>query len=130
MKVKALYFELNEFDINADLWFIDCFAFSKDGGLDLEDMDWLCSYDSDSQTETESVFAIQGYENLQSVFEKIEIHNEDLQNASDWCEQIIIARFMELMRAAHLVTKRRNLKWANIPIYFTEHAYDFVIKSI
>ena len=130
VKVKALYFEMNEFDINTDLWFIDCFAFSNDGGLNLDDMDWLCAYDADSQTETGKAFSIQGYERLQSAFETIEIENNDLQNARDWCEQIVIARFMELMRAAHLAAKQRVLKWANVPIYFTEHAYDFVVRSV
>jgi hypothetical protein len=49
--------------------------------------------------------------------------------ARDWCEQLIIARFMELMRAAHLEAARRGLAWAKLPLYFTEHAYDFVVKS-
>jgi len=46
--IKAFYFEINEFDINTDMWFIDAFSYSKDGGLNLEDiehMDWLCDYD-------------------------------------------------------------------------------------
>lgn len=128
-KVEALYFEMNEFDINTDLWYVDCFAFNKDGGLDLDDMDWLCDFDTDSQTETETVFKIDGYEKLQTAFESIELDTDDLQNARDWCEQIIIARFMELMRTAHLTAKNRNLNWATISIYFTEHEYDFIVKS-
>ena len=39
IELKALYFEMNEFDINTDTWYIDGFAFGEDGGLDLEDMD-------------------------------------------------------------------------------------------
>ena len=128
-KVAALYFEMNEFDINTDHWYIDSFAFSKDGGLDLEDMEWLCDFDTDSQTETETVFKIDGYEKLQSAFESIELDTDDLQNARDWSEQIIIARFMELMTNAHLIAKTKKLNWATVPIYFTEHSYDFVVKS-
>ena len=134
-KVKALYFEMNEFDINTDMWFIDGFSFSKDGGLDLEDMDWLCDYDTDSQTETDSVFTIEQFEKLQEAFSEIEKKEEndewtdELQEARDWCEQIIITKFMELMREAHLVAKRKQYLWATIPIYFTEHGYDFVVKS-
>jgi hypothetical protein len=128
-KVEALYFEMNEFDINTDYWYIDSFAFENDGGLDLENMDWLSDFDTDSQTETKTVFKIDGYEKLQKAFENIELETDDLQNARDWCEQIIITRFMELMRTAHLTAKSKNLNWAKIPIYFTEHSYDFIAKS-
>ena len=72
-KVEALYFEINEFDINTDLWYIDSFAFSKDGGLDLSDMEWLFDFDTDSQTETQTVFKIEGYEKLQNAFESIDL---------------------------------------------------------
>ncbi len=129
-KVETLYFEMNEFDINTDLWYIDSFAFSKDGGLDLDNMDWLCDFDNDSQSETETVFKIDGYEKLQEAFENVVLDTENLQNARDWCEQLVIARFMELMRDAHIKAKEQNLNWGNIPIYFTEHAYDFVVKSV
>ena len=134
-EVETLYFEMNEFDINTDQWYIDSFAFRKDGGLDLEDMEWLCDFDTDSQSETGTIFIIEGYEKLQNSFARIEEREENetwtnnLQNARDWCEQIILIRYMELMKMAHSLAKKRNLKWATIPIYFTEHAYDFVVKS-
>jgi len=129
MNIKALYFEMNEFDINTDLWYIDSFAYREDGGLDLDDMEWLVDFETDRQTETGTVFRIEGYEKLQAAFETIELKNDNLQNARDWCEQIIIARFMELMRTAHLIAKKQNLKWAPVPIYFTEHEYDFIVRS-
>jgi len=128
-KVEVLYFELNEIDINTDHWYIDSFAFSNDGGLDLDDMEWLCDFDTDSRTETETVFKIDGYEPLQDTFENIELDTADLQNSRDWCEQIVIARFMELMATAHKIAKTKKLNWATIPIYFTEHSYDFIVKS-
>lgn len=127
MVVKALYFEMNEFDINTDAWYIDGFAFNEDRGLDLEDMEWLC--DVSQETMTSEEFVLEGYEKLQDAFENIEPDTDDLQNARDWCEQIIIARFMELMRAVHFRAKEKNLEWANVPLYFTEHSYDFIIRS-
>jgi hypothetical protein len=78
---------------------------------------------------TSEEFVLTGFEKIQTAFENIEIDNDNLQNSRDWCEQIIIARFMELMRTAHLKAKEKNLSWAEIPIYFTEHSYDFIIKS-
>lgn len=128
-KVGTLYFEMNEFDVNTEHWYIDSFAFSTDGGLDPDDMEWLCDFDTDSRTETETVFKIEGFEKLQEAFENIKLDTDDLRNARDWCEQIIIARFMELMTTAHKIAKTRKLNWATIPIYFTEHSYDFIVKS-
>lgn len=127
--IKSLYFEMNEFDINTDTWYIDSFAFSQDGGLDLDDMEWLCDFETDSQTETETVFQIEGLEKLQNAFETTELDTDNLQDARDWCEQIIIARFMELMRTAHLTAKQKGYSWVTTPIYFTEHSYDFIVKS-
>ena len=130
-KIDALYFEMNEFDINTDIWFIDGFSYSKDGGLDLEDMEWLSDWD----TSTDTSFAINQLEKLQVAFSEIDEKEEndewtdELQEARDWCEQIIIAKFMELMREAHLIAKRKPYTWAKLPIYFTEHEYDFVVKS-
>jgi len=37
--------------------------------------------------------------------------------------------YMELMRAAHLKAKEKKMTWAKLPLYFTEHAYDFVVRS-
>lgn len=128
-EVETLYFEINEFDINTEHWYIDCFAYSTDGGLDPEYMEWLCDYDTDSQTETGFLFKIEGYEPLQDAFENIALETDDLQNARDWCEQIIIARFIELMATTHRKAKDLNLNWGKIPVYFTEHSYDFVVRS-
>ena len=36
---------------------------------------------------------------------------------------------MELMRLAHLNAKEKKLAWREIPMDFTEHGYDFVVKS-
>jgi len=132
--IKAFYFEMNEFDVNTDMWFIEGFSYNKDGGLNLENlehMDWLCDYHAISQ----NIFTLTGFEHLQNAFAKIEEKKEndewtdEQQNARDWCEQIIIVKFMELMREVHLIAKAKRLIWSKIPIYFTEHGYDFIVKS-
>jgi hypothetical protein len=131
-KLKALYFEMNEFDINTDRWYIDGFAYDKVHGLgekDDEDLDWLSDFITDTHSVTNTIFIIEGYEALQKAFDGETAGNVALQDARDWCEQIIIARYMELMRAAHLKAKEKKMTWAKLPIYFTEHAYDFVLRS-
>jgi len=131
-KLKALYFEMNEFDINTDRWYIDGFAYDKDEGhgeQDDVDLDWLSDFITDTHSVTNTIFIIEGYEALQQAFDGETAGNVALQDARDWCEQIIIARYMELMRAAHLKAKEKKMTWAKLPLYFTEHAYDFVVRS-
>ena len=125
--VKALYFEM---DISTPgYWHVKGFAFKVDGGLDLDDMEWLC--DVTPETMTEEEFLLTGYEALQEAFEVDgERLSELLTDCRDWCEQIIITRFMELMRSAHRISVERNLPWSRIPIYFTEHDYTFIVKSV
>ncbi|CAA9197846.1 hypothetical protein [Flavobacterium collinsii] len=132
-EIKAMYFEMNEFDINTNVWYIDGIAYKEDGGLDLDNMNWLSDCKRDVMTTEE--FVLTGFENFQKSFETIEVKEEndewtdEMQEARDWCEQIIISRFMELMTKAHETAKKRELDWGNVPIYFTEHAYDFIVKS-
>ena len=76
-KVEALYFEINEFDINTDMWFIHGFSYSQDVGRDIEDMDWLCDYNSDSETEINAVFEIGETRLLQKAFSEVEEKEEN-----------------------------------------------------
>ena len=125
-KVAALYFEFTEFDINQDVWEVDGFAYDRDEGLD--DIDWF----SDMTEVAPVPFIVKGYEELQEAFYELgNLHepSDDLVFSRDWCEQIVIIRFAELMVSAHQAAKTQNLAWASIPLYFTEHGYDFIIKS-
>lgn len=132
--VCALYFELNEFDINTDHWFIQGFAY-EDCEFDSDDMDWLCDFTTDAHTTIGSGFYLPDYPDLQTAFSEINSKKlegnctKEMQHARDWCEQIIIIRFMELMRNSHLFAKNTCLSWSDIPILFTEHEYDFIVKS-
>ena len=126
-KVAALYFEFTEFDINQDVWEIDGFAYDRDEGLN--DIDWF----SDMTEVAPVPFIVKGYEELQEAFYEfgnLDEPSDDLILSRDWCEQIVIIRFAELMVSAHQTAKNQNLAWASIPLYFTEHGYDFIINSI
>ena len=130
--VKALYFEMIEFDINTDEWNIDGFAYDQDGGLDPDDVEWLVDYKGDTREDTDSTFIIEGFEPVQQAFANAFANpnpTREQDKAQDWCEQIVIARFMELMRSVHLKAKEKGLGWSNIPLYFTEHEYTFVVRS-
>ena len=131
--IKAMYFEMNEFDINTETWYIDGISYKQDDGLDLDDMEWLSECKKDVMSNKE--FVLNGYENLQKSFETIDEKKEndewtnEMREARDWCEQIIISRYMEFIKKAHEMAKQQKLSWGKIPLYFTEHAYDFIVKS-
>lgn len=119
--IQALYFELAEFDINTDVWGIEGFAYAQDGGL--EDPEWLA--DVEEELIITDAFVISGYEDLQQAFEE---DADNWEEAKDWCEQLIIAQYMQLVYVAHHKAQNRNLPWAKIPVYCTEHGYDFILR--
>lgn len=123
--IAALYFELTEFDINTDVWCIDGFAYTQDEGLD--DLEWL-SEPSAGHT-ADLPFIVTGYEALQQAFEEVESDSDELQDAQDWSEQLVIIRYMELIHAAHKLAQQKELAWSRLPLYCTEHGYDFVTMS-
>ncbi|WP_022823359.1 hypothetical protein [Hymenobacter norwichensis] len=124
--VKSLYFELTEFDINTDKWEIEGFTYAEDGGLD--DQEWLADF---SQTiSTDEAFVLVGYESLQEAFEEIALDSDDLQDAHDWCEQLVLARYRQLVYTAHQQAVERQLSWAHIPVYCAEHGYNIITKSV
>jgi hypothetical protein len=129
LSIKALYFEMVEFDINTEHWYIDGFAYTADGSLSMEEMNWLSDWQADTRDELGTVFLIEGLEPLQKAFAEVALKTPALQDARDWCEQIVITRFMELMHAAHLLAKNHAVGLSGIPWYFTEHSYDFIVRS-
>ena len=89
-EIKAFYFEMNEFDINTDTWYIDGFSYGKDGGLDLDDMDWLSDFTRDRMASTK--FILTGFEKLQNAFKNSRLKPATITKLKGWCEQIVIAK--------------------------------------
>ena len=140
-EVQTLYFETDKNEWSTD-WCIEGFSYSKDGGL--ENTDWLYSeYETESRSREgmNSIFDIEQLDKIKTAFEVSCVGEErrkqqkewtaEYRTVRDWCEQIVCIKFMELIREAHLIAKRKQYLWATIPIYFSECAYDFefVLKS-
>jgi hypothetical protein len=123
--VRSLCFELNEIDIQTHSWHVDAFAYSTEG--DLNELDWLNHFAA--KTMPGSEFILTGYEKLQQAFHTIDADSHTLQDARDWCEQIVIVRLMELVYAAHLEAAYQRKAWAALPVYCTANACDVVVLS-
>lgn len=121
--VKAMYFEMNSFTVNPDMWFFDSFAFSFCGNPDdPADPDWLADYEFSSHEAESDSFQITGYEDMQEVCAHYLNNLRDYdRDAVEAFEEIVTIRFIELF--AHIVrfAKDHDLEWKDIPVFATSH---------
>jgi len=116
-QIKAIYTEMNGFDINTNLWFCSPFAYETDGGV--EDWDWLSDWQSSDDYEN---LTITGLETLQTAYANHKTrHNPDHHKASGFCELVVIIKFQQFMKRASQV-----MKDVCVPIYVTAHDYDMI----
>ncbi len=124
--LQAVYCEMNGFSINYDKWFIDLFAFDFFNGIDLEDLDWLCDFEFDS----EKSLTITGFEELQTAFknymENPEKNNENEKKSMEICELIIILKLQELFK--HTFIENKDKLWTKIPMLVTAHDYELIYE--
>lgn len=128
IQVQALYLEMNGFDVNTDMWYIDGFAYKQIGTS--EDFEWLTECNSD--TATDEPFILTGFEMMQVAFEQYfdeEDASENLEAAHDIAEMLVILRLQELVAQIHKEAKAKELSWNNIPVFATAHGYEVIYKS-
>jgi hypothetical protein len=118
-----MYFEMNSFGVNPDMWYFDPFAFSFCGNPDdPEDTHWLADYEFAIH---ETAFQITGYEDLQEACrdhqENKRYHDKVQSDAKDAFETIVTIRFIELLAHALQFAKNNDFAWKNIPIFCTAH---------
>jgi hypothetical protein len=117
--VRAVYTEMNGFDINPDRWYCDLFAYTADGGLD--DFDWL----SDWQSEPFEDYTITGLEQLQAVYASKAFRDRANRDASYLSSVVVVAKFQRFMqRAVERMTALR------LPLYVTAHDFDYIARLL
>ena len=130
MTVKAIYCEMNGFTINPDLWFVTLFAYDKFGGTN--DYDWLADWEEENYSKES--FVIQGYEDVQSVYEsymkKEKWKDKTESTASGICELLIVLRLQELMKATNKLGQQKGQRWTSIPVLVTAHDYDDMVYKV
>jgi len=112
-KIAAAYTEMNEFDINPDLWFFDVFAFTNYGGN--REYDWL----SDWQSEGYDSMIVKGLETLQSVYAS----EKGFKDARYLAMLLVVTKFQDLIRRA--APYMRELRF---PLLATAHDFEFVFE--
>ncbi len=120
--IKAIYTEMNGFDINTDLWYFDSFAYETYGGR--QDYDWLSDWKSDDY----EIMTLTGLENIQEVYEnyqedEYEENEGDYSKISGLCSLLIVLYFQDLIKKS-----ARLINELDIPFLATAHDYDFIYE--
>lgn len=115
--VRAIYTEMNGFDINPDRWYCDLFAYTADGLID--DFDWL----SDWQSEPFKEYTITGLEKLQAVYASSAFHDPENEDACYLSDLVVVTKFQHFMQRA-----KERMTALNVPLYVTAHDLDYIAR--
>ena len=127
--IGAMYFEMNGFAINPDLWFFNGFGFEKGG--DIVDLTFETEWLEDWSAETDE-FTLTGMENVQAAFSKLyrdETQPLSVELAGEIAQCLVIARFNELINASHKVAKGLCPELDGLPVLSTAHDWDTLCPS-
>lgn len=119
LTVRAVYTEMNGFDINPDCWYCDLFAYTTDGGL--EDLDWLSYW----QSKPCKTLTIRGLEPLQTVFASGAFRDPSNEEACYLSCIVVVAKFQRFMQLA-----AERMSALRVPLYVTAHDYDYIARLI
>ncbi len=118
LTIKALYTEMNGFDINTDRWFCSLFAYDSDGVS--EDWDWLCDWEPEHTVD----LTIKGLEPLQSVFAN-EYQERAYEDANYISSLLVVTKFQRF-----ILSSSSFMRAVNVPIYVSAHDFDDFIARI
>lgn len=117
--VRAIYLEMNGFDINYDRWYFDSFGYTKYSD-DPEDLDWLCDWASPDWDQ----FTLTGLEKTQDDFRwfmENEIYEDETHDAAkEIAALLVMIRFVQLIKSS-LDTGRLT---GSLPLFATAHDFD------
>lgn len=119
--VKAVYLEMNGFDINYDRWYFDSFAYSEYSD-DIDDLDWLCDWSSPDWEQ----FTLHGLEEAQEDF-RWYMENKIYEGKTHDAEReiatlLVMVRFVQLIRSA----LNAGTMHCPFPVLATAHDFDII----
>jgi hypothetical protein len=123
--VKAVYLEMNGFDINPDRWYFDFFAYSS-YTADSPDLDWLAEWDSMDWPDV----TLNGLEKVQEDFgwytgqETKGYKDTDARVAADFANLLVMCKFASLIEDA----AGSGIIDKTVPILATAHDFDIVAR--
>lgn len=127
LDLKAIYVEMNSFTLQYERWFLHLLAYESLFSLD--NLDWL----TDFSGESEKTLTITRYEGLQEANEKYMksegYRNDDLRQACELHEFLVILRVQELVK--HTVAANKGkAPWADLPVFVSAHDYEDLLYIV
>ena len=120
-EVKAIYLEMNGFDINPDKWFFDFFAFDV-YVEDEEDFDWLSDWKSENWP-SNTLTGLEGVQKDYDWFSNQNGHLDPLANeASEYASLLVMVKFAWLIN--NVIKTGKILK--HCPILATAHDVEII----
>lgn len=122
--VKAVYLEMNGFDLNYDRWYFDLFAYSTYSS-NVEDLEWLCDWQSDRWPAIE----LSGMEAAQGAFawyqgERIWKSQPGFKPIYEAGMLLVMVKFAEFVGS--VLQSGRLFK--SIPVLATAHEFESVAR--
>ncbi len=119
--VKAVYLEMNGFDINPGRWYFDSFGYAS-YGADPKDLEWLCEWQSADWPDV----TLKGLERVQADFEwyhASEVWNKKSSvRAYELAVLLVMCKYVSLIESALSAGTRSR----PIPVLATAHEFDIV----
>lgn len=120
--LKAVYIEMNGFDVNPDRWFFDFFGYDRDVS-DSEDLDWLSDWQSPSFPDV----TLRGLEPAQQSFEiygrSCSERTPEDRAAWEIAVNLVVLKFALLIRE---ILRSGGIA-RPVPVLATAHDFDSVI---
>lgn len=119
--IKAVYLEMNGFDINPNRWYFDFFGYTV-YEADPDDAEWLCDWQSSEWPQ----ITLTGLESVQSDFEWYHSNemwkDPKIQRAYEPAMLLVMCKYVILIQSA-LAAGRRS---KSIPVLATAHDFDTI----
>jgi hypothetical protein len=119
--IRAVYLEMNGFDINPDRWYFDFFGYANYGS-DPEDLEWLCDWQSGDWPQV----TLEGLEPVQADFKsylaKKVWKDEQFQHACQLAVLLVMCEYVSLIESALAAGARSK----PIPVLATAHDFDIL----
>lgn len=127
MSLRALYCEMNRFEINPYEWYIDAFAYDIFG--DPEDLGWLVGWKK--STGNRNRLVLRGMTDLQALFARDyrDVPPRKVRAASEVVILLLTLRMQELVDAAALHVRQSGQLPEDVPVLAAAHDSDLAYFS-
>jgi hypothetical protein len=117
--VRAIYCEMNRFEINTDRWYVDGFAY--DAVPDPNGLDWLCKWKK--STDEKTCLELRGMTDLQKLFARdyADVPPRRVVAASECAILLLTLRMQELIHTATLQARHGGRFPKFIPVWSAAH---------